>query len=216
MKLNFLQTIEGNLKMKYLPGNDLVVIVGSWNQNILLDPVWVRKFLFDRTEATDSSDTKELTNLIEFDNIRVKLNPPRFGIGLVSYDADELDHVQDVAFKVADSLPHTPVSAFGVNFAYEGHSASSFFPDLAEIRALSGIAGSEVTDRKVGFRWAVPAYQLNMTITQLASNSYRWDFNFHHTISSLDDFKGILGETPLSQYEQLVKKLANCPTIVNA
>ena len=113
--------------------------------------------------------------------------------------------IEDLGKKVADYLPHTPVSAFGVNFLYE--------TKLTDARPVSKI--QEVILEHVGKpkeclqRYSVPGkdHTVNVTVKEVAGEGLAWDFNFDHRIDSLSHFKGRITESSILDYKAKAERI---------
>jgi hypothetical protein len=97
-----------------------LVLAGAWNQNIFTDQ-WIKKYLIPDDEFVfevaiggliRSHRVSTDTFRIEFENGRISLIP-------IAFDFDTAELLIEMALKLADYLPHTPVSGYGLNLIFE-------------------------------------------------------------------------------------------------
>lgn len=105
--------------MKIKNENSTIVIVGAWNKNIF-NPEWVSKYLFpDQDIRVEIPINVEGSPLFITDNVKLSVIGNKLSFVSLKVDDQNLDYLEEIANKVADYLPHTPVSAFGINISFE-------------------------------------------------------------------------------------------------
>lgn len=180
----------------------VVVIVGHWNQAILNEPAWIARHLLKLQEG----DELEVRTVVFgdgpsagkkvwfYENFGLSCNNNRIEIFRTSTGSN--DAIYTILKTICELLPHTPVSAVGVNF---------HFIDDGDITASAGLLETEETldtygnirssDRTDTFeidrntRLAIPESPEIQSILKLNRvtdfGSFQIDFNFHQDIPDI-------------------------------
>lgn len=196
-----------------------LVIVGGWNQHILT-PRWIRKHLLsaeDRKLTVEMLDpfsagfnAQFVSPRISSKEIRILLQGNRLSLSPVEIEDKNFNRIQEIAFQLADCLPHTPVTEYGINFLFSENNINGDLIDLIRPRDLEKIkrVDTSLTGEEYTRRLVLNGYPLNFTIG-LESKKATFKFNFHFKIGSLAALKGKISETPILKLKQeAVKFLA--------
>ena len=196
-----------------------LVIVGGWNQHIFT-PHWIRKYLLPAEEEkltvemldpfSPSFNVQSVSPRISSTEVRILLQGNRLSLSPIEAENKNFNRIQEVAFQLADRLPHTPVSEYGINFLFtenhiNGELIDSIRPkDLKEIEQFGASLSSEEYTRRLELN----ERPLNFTIG-LEGEKVTFKFNFHFKIDNLAAFKGKISEISILELKQeAVKFLA--------
>lgn len=113
-----------------------------------------------------------------------------------------LDDIEDLARRIADFLPHTPVNAIGINFLFEEQDndrrLSWTSADGLDRLKTIGL----VVDQMHRYSFSLENCILNLAIRQASVGSQVYDFNYHHQVATLADVKEIFGNKRISEYKK--------------
>ena len=198
--------------MKLDPSSNALVIVGGWNRHIFT-PRWIKRYLFpgeqERFEIempdpfSAGFNTQFVSPRISSKEVRILLQENRLSFSPVENKNAHFDRIQELALQLADYLPHTPVTAYGVNFLFTEFPVSGALinfvrpGDLEEIERFSAsLTGEEYTRRL-----ALNGRTLNFTIG-LEGEKVTFRFNFHFDLDDLIAFKAKMLETSILELKQ--------------
>ena len=198
--------------MKYLTDYKSIVIVGGWNKHIF-NPEWVKQYLFPKEdfkmEIPMNVDGSPRFSTKKY-RVSVELNKLCF-FNISKKDSD-LDYIQELALKIADYLPHTPVISFGFNFLFEETENAEKIDELMKCNYTRLLDENDLTNRSVTEiknSLEIDNYNLNF-IVRRDSERYVFDFNYHFNIKKLTDFK-----EKISEYSILAAKKKSLEIISN-
>jgi len=99
-------------------------------------------------------------------------------------------------------LPHTPVSAMGLNFLFEEQEddprLSWCSPDGLERLKAIGPVGEEMHR----YSFSIEGCTLNLAIRKVGGGLQVYDFNYHHQVNTLTDIKEIFGNKRMLEYKK--------------
>ncbi|MBC8205408.1 MAG: hypothetical protein H8E87_07850 [FCB group bacterium] len=108
-----------------------IIIVGAWNKNIF-NPDWISKFLLPNTDLkVEITLFVDGSPKISTNKVRIYILGNKLNLVPLDLSDNNFENIQEMAIKIADYLPHTPVTAYGINFKYEGSvndNIKSFIP----------------------------------------------------------------------------------------
>ena len=112
-----------------------------------------------------------------------------------------LDDIEELAGKLADYLPHTPVKAMGINFVFEAESTDCDVNWTSEdgIARLKSVA--DVKEELHRYSFPLGNCTLNLIIQKTSDGKQKYDLNFHHEVESLSEFKGLIADRHIVQYK---------------
>jgi hypothetical protein len=166
-----------------------LVIAGQWNSAIF-SPDWVSKFLLPDTKLSVEIPIGVIGSL-RFSSSEMRLfvlDGKLNFVNLTNTDAT-FSKLVDIAYSVANYLPHTPVTAFGINFVFECDETdkiSSLFSFGDEEILCSN--GDMIIGSQIKRSLSNDNYTLNILITK-SKETFTVDLNYHYVIHSLTEFK---------------------------
>lgn len=186
--------------------NNVLVILGGWNANILLNVKWLKRYLFPENENFKVEMPISLSlpgpPQISTDSVKLSLMGAKLSFSPLREGDSHLDDIEELGKKVADFLPHTPVSAIGINFLFEeGEDDKSLTwssRDAEEKLKSIGIINEEMHR----YSFSLEECTLNLTIQRLADGRQTYDFNFHHQVQTLADIKEIFTKKHIIEYKK--------------
>ncbi|MEO8019719.1 MAG: hypothetical protein ABI769_18060 [Pseudomonadota bacterium] len=166
-----------------------VVVLGAWNPAIL-QPQWVAKQVFGI----------EGDLAVQWEVSFVANAPPRFTLGDVRFmpaydrltlvpqglDAAQLATCENALRTILTSLPHTPISAFGINYSFEDATPSTGLQALfLDTEGLAEAANLNFEPRAMAVQraMAIPPYVLNFTRSLDNNGVAGYKFNFHYDVT---------------------------------
>lgn len=168
-----------------------LVITGKWNKYIL-SPDWLAKHIFDKSDIkVEFSLTLDHLTRFTCDNIRIVPTEDRVLFIALEYSNGLLEKIEDMAYRLIDLLPFTPIAAFGTNFAYIEESAGTDLLDIFELKDNNKLSDYDVTIEKylIQRTLLIEGQKLNLDIIQDGGNVV-FGFNFHYDAPTKDDIKG--------------------------
>lgn len=196
--------------MKLKPEFNLLVLVGAWNKNIF-NPEWVGKFLLPEKELeVEFPVNLDGSPRISTEDVRIFVLNNKLNFSLRKTDDYILEDIEELALKISEYLPHTPVVSFGINFVFE---CDKEYPqleelfltsDLEKIRELQGIISS--TEIKRSFIYSDK--KINLIISKNNEN-YLFNFNFHFDIGNLLEFREKLNNNKILDIKNIAIFILN-------
>lgn len=189
-----------------------LVIVGGWNSRIFTPP-WIKKYLFpgeheDFTIEMPTSfsldfNTQFISPRISSKEVRILLQENRLSFSPVENKNEHFDQIQELALQLADYLPHTPVTAYGVNFLFTEKPISEELVNRIRLRDLEEFEqlNDSLTSEQHTRRLTLNGRTLNFTI-KLNGEKATFDFNFHFKIGDLVAFKAKFAEISILELKQ--------------
>ena len=185
-----------------------LVVIGRWNTAILR-PEWFSKVV---PEIISPGQKIEIEFSLDVGSIRftldqvVKIQPTPLRLDLfVDTEAEDACNeeycikVMNMATKIVETLPHTPITAVGHNVAY----------DLTEKEAIKNMPDSELEKFNSVYEAMFPSaslnthrlrhsidfseYILNLT-SEVGHDQAFVDFNYHYAVSDLESIKNAISQ----------------------
>lgn len=173
-----------------------VVIVGAWNLAIFT-PEWVRMNIL-RDE--DYPDVKIMYPLNVLHSLRYSTGKFDFCIGdnrfmfTLTEKSDQAEHdMLNVISSICQKLPHTPVSALGINFVFETDKNINTVNAIDDTQSLVQSIGLAQTSVEI-----VRSYKrndketLNFKISKIGENKVKYDINNNYSIRTIQDITEVL------------------------
>lgn len=189
-----------------------LIIVGAWNSRIFT-PSWIKKYLFPSEDedftiempAPLSLDfnTQFISPRISSKEARILLQENRLSFSPVENKNEHYDQIQELALQIVDYLPHTPVTAYGVNFLFAENPISEELVNRIRPRDLEEFeqVNDSLTGEQYTRRLRLNGRTLNFTI-KLDGDKAAFDFNFHFKIDDLVAFKAKISEISILELKQ--------------
>jgi hypothetical protein len=173
-----------------------LVIAGGWNKYIF-NPEWVKKYLFPKDEiGMEFPINVDGSARFSTDKIRISIEQNRLNFYCRSNDLSDYELIQELAIKIADYLPHTPVLSYGVNFLYEETLKVEKITALLNCdhsKILASAIEKDIISNEIKNSLNYGYCTLN-NILKYEKGTYSFDFNYHFTINKLTDFKESIAE----------------------
>lgn len=197
--------------MKLDHSSSVLVIVGGWNSHIFTRD-WIKRYLFPTEQeefkidllVSQGFNAQFVSPRISSKEVHILLQENRLSFIPVENKNEHFDRIQELALQLADYLPHTPVTAYGVNFLFtEDRSVSEHLLNLIHMGDLEKIeqSGVSVTTEQYTRRLSLNGRILNFTIG-LEEEKVTFDFNFDFKIPDLVAFKAGISETSILELRQ--------------
>lgn len=196
-----------------------IVTTGQWNPHIF-SAEWVTKNLLEQDEG-------EIQIQVGFSRgfpVQLRLITERFTLvpaqdRIVFHPSTgsmkNLNALEAVALKTLDTLPHTPVTGYGINFHFYDDLCGDFDHNVfnADDYAKFGNLEFETLERKVFRKVKIDEKTiLNLTLVSMENGGIDIDLNFHRSISANDriaELKGELAGVIGSRYKTSLDILKN-------
>ncbi len=193
--------------MKLKEDCDTLVILGGWNKNIFTGE-WVSKFLLpkDQLQIEFPLDPNSSCR-ISSNDVRIYVVGDKLYFKLIQITDDNFDFIQNLGLKTADYLPHTPVSAFGINFVFEVE-CNAHLLSLLKFDAKEKLQsyGSEIKQVQYKHQVELNGKLINLSITTNHKN-ISFDFNFHFNVSNLIEFKETITSNSIINQKKIALEL---------
>lgn len=176
--------------MKVKPGSTNLILVGKWNKYIL-SPNWLAKNIFKNDNIqVEFSFNLDLPPRFTCDKIRIVATEDNVVFVALTYDEDIISRIEEMVYNLAESLPHTPVSAFGTNFVYIEDGATEDLASLFELKDNNDLSDYNVRieEYSIKRKLIINEQVLNLNISQNRRNVV-FDLNFHYETPSTDKIK---------------------------
>ncbi|MDQ8202792.1 hypothetical protein [Pelagicoccus sp. SDUM812003] len=197
--------------MQLLVQNCNLVIAGGWNPHIVLQPNWLREFLFPDVEdfEIESFGIGPIINpTVKAGNYVISSNGSRLTIGNRKDHVNWEDGLQDVATKVANFLPHTPVSAVGFN--YDVEFTKEEVGDLKYESPFGHAVDSPSLEMQFHESFDLGTGQLNVRlIVHESGPNPLLKVNYHYPIKKIAGVKAILDEASVLEQRNKAEELAS-------
>ena len=194
--------------MKLGKPSNALVIVGGWNRHIFTQD-WIKRYLFPEEEFTigmlvsQGFNAQFVSPRILSKEVEILFQENRLNFNPIENKNKNFDRIQELALQLADYLPHTPVTAYGVNFLFTENKVSDDLINLIRPRDLEKIEqfGGSLTSDQYNRHLMLNGRILNTTIRLEGENAI-FDINFHFNIRNLVGFKAGISETPILELKQ--------------
>jgi len=190
--------------MKY--ENNVLVILGGWNANILLNVNWLKRYLFPENKNFNVVMPISLSipgpPQISTDSIKLSLMVAKLSFAPLGEGDSTLEEIEELGKKVADFLPHTPVRATGINFLFEEEKddKSLTWTSRDGERRLKSIG--DIKEEVHRYSFSLEECTLNLSVQRLSDGRQTYDFNFNHPVDTLADIKEILTKKHIIEYKR--------------
>ncbi|MDE0396623.1 MAG: hypothetical protein OXL96_02340 [Candidatus Poribacteria bacterium] len=194
--------------MKLSKPSNALVIVGGWNRYIFTQD-WIKRYLFPEEEfkidmlVSQDFNAQFISPRMLSKEVEILFQENRLNFNPVENNNENLDRIQGIALQLADYLPHTPVTGYGVNFLFTESEISDDLINLIRPRDLEKIEqfGGSLTGEQYNRHLMLNGRILN-TIIRLEGESVDFDLNFHFNIRNLVEFKAGISEISILELKQ--------------
>ncbi len=171
--------------MKVKQDSLTLIIAGKWNRHILTVE-WLSKNIFE----TDSIQVEFSLNLglpprFMKDDIRIIPTEERITFVALKYSENVFSRIEQMAFRIAELLPVTPMSAFGTNFGFIEESPSDDLLSLYKLSDNDALSDNsiQIENYSIKRKLLVEDQILNFSINS-ESGSMVFNFNFHYQLQN--------------------------------
>ncbi|RJP86701.1 MAG: hypothetical protein C4518_13085 [Desulfobacteraceae bacterium] len=192
----------------------LLVIVGAWNRNIF-SKEWIKKYLLPKDDfEIEFSLGLDGSHRISLEKIRIEFHNNRINFIPRINSAETYAVISELASKIADYLPHTPVSGFGINFIFQCEK-EEIQGDLIKISDVEKLHehGAHIIGSQHKHNIKIDNIYVNLTVSTNNEHLY-FDFNFHSDIINLTQFKEKIYEFPIEKLYNIASKTIETVYIV--
>ena len=196
--------------MKLDKPSNVLVIVGGWNRHIFTQD-WIKRYLFPGEQEEFTIDmlvaqgfnAQFVSPRILSKEVEILFQENRLNFNPVENKNENFDRIQELALQLADYLPHTPVTAYGVNLLFTENEVSGDLINLIRPKDLERIEqfGGSLTSEQYTRRLVLNGRIFNITI-KLEGEKVIFDLNFHFNIRNLVEFKAGISETSILELKQ--------------
>lgn len=180
--------------MKLDARRPVVVLLGAWNPAIF-NPEWVAFQLFD-IQRGSNFQVQLLRNVTEDKNVFFIANSmvgyyvdaTRCELYVRHCDQESFQQLAQFVRRVIDTLRHTPFGDFGINF--------QFIEENASVGLLDALSTKDDIDQHlvITIREFIARAQYDnkcqLNLKRVVSaGTVIFDFNYHHTVSEIEDLK---------------------------
>ncbi len=190
--------------------SNVLVIVGGWNRYIFTQD-WVKRYLFPAEQEkftiemviAQGFNAQFVSPRILSKEVEILFQENRLNFIPVKNKNENLDRIQELALQLADYLPHTPVTAYGVNFLFTEDQIERDLLNLIRPGDLAKIEqfGASLTNEQYTRRLMLNGQTLNIIIG-FDGKRVTFDLNFHFDIQNLVGFKAGISETSILELKQ--------------
>lgn len=167
----------------------LFVFRGAWNPAIF-QPPWLAKYLFDiesgqEVEAIEMTVLTPVSQKITYIN-DIGITASNNGVDIFANGMDEqtLAKAETVAIRLLETLSHTPIGGFGVNFFFTENEPSDDLLDCLHTKD-SIDKHFKILKQEFSAAIAIDSVILNFSRKPTDSN-VQFDFNYHHSQQNFD------------------------------
>jgi hypothetical protein len=197
--------------MKAIQEGCTIVLLGGWNMSILT-PQWISQNLLEQSNVDlEVLVTPGNQPQLRYRTNRFVLTPStrRLTFNVLDDSDETLGGLEAVVIKLLRSLPHTPISAAGLNFKF---CEDEDMVDLARLFNFGDSAslaefGVTVSATEIQRRLETADVTLNLKLTYLPTQIL-FDFNYHSDITPAPDLTTVNAIQKLSNTFVLRKELS--------
>lgn len=181
-----------------------IVVTGLWNTAIF-SPQWVGerlKELFGISHINLEFVTDARGTQVKFSTERFTLVPQAAGliVAMKQIDNECLEWGERLVSNILQTLPHTPVNAFGVNFAFIEEELSSDLGSLFRLSDDIRLADHNYETVSLSIRRSLRLEygRLNAMLTMTDGQPLSVRLNFHHDVPNAETARTRLTNSTLS------------------
>lgn len=166
-----------------------IVIVGFWNQ-MIFSPSWIGKKIFDvETVETLVPMQPKAPILFRTDDVSLSVEDKRIILNIRKSTNTCINSVEEMACKILEELPETPITAIGINFVFnEPEPDDEFlkiFNYIDDVRI--GSTAWEIKSKKLTRKLVKDNEILNFAL--LRTGTIEINSNFHIKVKSAGEAK---------------------------
>ena len=167
-----------------------IVLNGGWNSNII-EPVWLSLNIFAEQPVELQLAIPLSTNQIRYrsGDVGLRLAQDRLMIFPDQVTDENLTRCEEVCRKICELLPHTPISAFGVNSGYAEQRAEGKILELLTTSDRDDIArfGGLIGQTEIHENFTVDGEIYNHKVVQTEQGGIELHLNHHVDLTTVAD-----------------------------
>jgi hypothetical protein len=166
-----------------------IVLVGKWNR-FILSPQWVGKNIFEEPGLqVEFALNLELPPRYTSNEKFIRMVPAEDRV--IFFPLKQTDEclleIEKRADKLFELLPHTPMTAFGINFGFIETSNTKLYEIFNIVdNGNLGKVGCELKETSISRNFLYGGSNLNLKIT-LKIDKVSFDFNFHYAVKNASE-----------------------------
>ena len=192
-----------------------LIILGGWNPRIFT-PEWLLRHVYEVGDSNIEGTQLKVEFPLEpgkpyrYSASGVRITPSLTRVMFEPLDPGEatLQLMERATIALLRTLPHTPVSAFGINFKFvDEHPEKdvvALFP-TDDIRAFA-VIGDEVTEQSLGRETQLDQCRLRVALT-LGAQGIVASLNFHRVAEGCNQALELLANTVTADLSKAVRLL---------
>lgn len=172
-----------------------MVLVGAWNMAIFSDE-WVKNNILEEDQSVNIQFPKIPNCSLKFDldDFSFYIAGNQLCFELKEYTENSGNDAVGVCRKILQTLPHTPVYSFGINFIYEDSDRAD--DEDTCTKKLVEFLGSSMVMKNVQRCFKLSeSLVLNLSIAGNGNGGRRYDFNYDHTVNNITDVMNAFGDS---------------------
>ena len=175
----------------------VVIFVGAWNPAIF-KPEWIAHYLFGNEEAVEVPVTQVeqktplgKKEILFIDNVGISASKNRVEIYINDKNEGTITKAENAAINLINTLQHTPIGAFGINFYIIESDPSDHILDLLKSKDSIEQHFPIIQQAFESSITVTDAVVLNFTRTP-SPQSIQFEFNYHHNKFSAKTFEDVM------------------------
>ena len=181
-----------------------LILVGMWNKAIF-NPKWISKYLLPKEKKLQVELPLNVDGSARISSNKIRiyiLGAKLCFVPLLTTD-ENFESIQSLACKTADYLPHTPVTAFGINFLFENDTNKDLIKifNLNDSEKIHEI-GAKIKNTRYTHSIEIDDLLINISLST-ENNRMLFDFNFHFDISNLTEFKEQINKNSILKLKKI-------------
>lgn len=170
-----------------------LVLAGSWNKAIF-NSDWISRFLLPKEKKLKIEFPVNVdgSHRVSTKQIRIFVIANKLNFAPLNTSNKTFELIQEIAIKTCDYLPHTPVTAFGINFIFESkykktNKALTKLLKIGDVDKLTA-QGAQINQSQHKHMMETDGKNVNITVA-CNGPKINFHFNFHFELSTLSEFK---------------------------
>jgi len=168
--------------MKSVDNTSVIVLLGNWNP-FILGPHWVAKNIFERDKIEAELFVGPVTvSRFSDESVRIEPRNDKVMVRAKKTTDENLNRIETMARRLVTMLPHTPLTAYGINHAFVETSPTELLANLFHFKDRDYLPSQmPIGSYEIQRSLLAGDYDINFTISKKQeSNDIRFDFNFHY------------------------------------
>jgi hypothetical protein len=186
-----------------------IVVVGYWNR-MIFTPKWVGKEIFKAPSVERLVSMAPVTPVIyRNDDITIAIGEEKLDVMLRKLNITCMKDAEQKVKDILTSLPHTPISAIGVNFGFIEENREASLLKLFNYQDDPDIAASdnyEILRRQLTRQLSREGKILNLTLS-FDGSRVEFDANFNHPVDSAQKAREVIDNQTENMYNRLTTLL---------